>query len=1400
MNFKTQKFKKENNSKFSLLFIIACLSVLIIPFFSVLFSVNASENNIETIYGNMVRASIDTLYIDPKGEKGGNDANDGISPTTPIQTIERAKELISPTGTIYVMSTFNITQDTVIDMMYPTVELRRYVDETLGLNDTMFIIGSETDSSITPNVIFKNVTIKGVDVTSSTDIETSYLMRIFYSTVVFESGFSIVDFGTGNFYTEGLIRTYQSTIVFNGGVYDNIECSFFLRFYYETKCIINDGRFTRNTIRNYFCTIDSSCYAEINGGQFGGYQDLNNNGQCDSGEEMGNQSTNREFFYVDLNAKLVINGGDFSYNTNLRIFDIAGSENSTDYVLIINNGYFHHNKMTSSSSGSSTISSYGVVINGRGNVLINGGIFENNTNVNAGGVISFGVGNLVITGGTFRNNSAAVGGAIYCNLVQDENKTKESFITISNATFSDNVATGSFVPSSSLILDLAGTIEGGSVIFTTQNLTISNCIFNGNVVQNNGTGGTIGGAIVYKLNGSDWAGVYGRKTRIYIYDSSFIGNSNEQVNGAYGAVLSILSYVGGEVSNCLFEENTSALRGGVVCSVEQAFVFRDCQFIENSAQISGAIDGSGSFYNCSFIGNKAAQMGGAIVTTIVYLNECTFEENYSGGEGGAIYNGQTLTISNTKITNNIAVNNGAGVMETVYGNANTYIYGTTSVSGNRIGAQVDENNNPVLQDGQLIGGTENNMCFTDGYNYLWLLNVENTSGETIGFTITRQNRIGEQYTAISIINTTTMSNKILDSVVSDDPDYKFVINSSGDGLSYIDINNNEDNTINYTAESYIGWYDGNPHSIEVNVFNLEEANITYSLDEDGTYSAQNPTFIDIGNYIVYYKIEASGYTTISGNRQIKILQNTTNLVDYANNDINHNSYLVSATNVNLYYGENLTTSSDITDRLMGGIMKDMNGNTVAGTFTSNGNYNVTFATQTINVLFTPTNSSYSTCTFTANVVIEYDELYFANDSFYLVSDLSGVSIPRSEGLDEIVLHLKDNAIIYFMDTYDVSGSEVIKTDKNIRFARYSVLSSGQVAPDVYAGEIFNIPNGATLRLGTNAMLGKIIVDGQGNGSNGSRSALIVNNGTLYVYGDIEITNGYNTNSSSSGISYAGGGLYNNGSAYLQDTRFLDCRYLNWTSASSYDCAGGGIYNTGLLEMTNCYISNCISLGGAGIFSNSTRDVVLTDCYFFKNYGHRALSSSISNVGLAVKILGGKVEFINCYIADTCLTDGAGHYYTTAFASTILGGGIYVGSGAEITLISSQISKCFANSGGGIYVDGASTLISTGISSCRATGTGCIGGGIVVGSSGHADILSSHIENNTVEKSSGDEDKDEIYAVDNGEITILSIGTKINDFSGNIENYDGYLTLYVIITLLVLVGVITTIFLVKRKKR
>ena len=47
-----------------------------------------------------------TLYIDPESKYGGADTNDGLSADTPIKTLDKAKELASPTASIYIMSTF----------------------------------------------------------------------------------------------------------------------------------------------------------------------------------------------------------------------------------------------------------------------------------------------------------------------------------------------------------------------------------------------------------------------------------------------------------------------------------------------------------------------------------------------------------------------------------------------------------------------------------------------------------------------------------------------------------------------------------------------------------------------------------------------------------------------------------------------------------------------------------------------------------------------------------------------------------------------------------------------------------------------------------------------------------------------------------------------------------------------------------------------------------------------------------------------------------------------------------------------------------------------------------------------------------------------------------------------
>ncbi len=78
--------------------------------------------------------------------------------------------------------------------------------------------------------------------------------------------------------------------------------------------------------------------------------------------------------------------------------------------------------------------------------------------------------------------------------------------------------------------------------------------------------------------------------------------------------------------------------------------------------------------------------------------------------------------------------------------------------------------------------------------------------------------------------------------------------------------------ITHTASGYEGIYDGNAHSITVNIEALDGATITYSLDagENKTYSATKPIFTDEGTYIVYYKIEKENYETITGSITVKI--------------------------------------------------------------------------------------------------------------------------------------------------------------------------------------------------------------------------------------------------------------------------------------------------------------------------------------------------------------------------------------------------------------------------------------------------------------------------------------------------------------------------------------------------
>ena len=76
-------------------------------------------------------------------------------------------------------------------------------------------------------------------------------------------------------------------------------------------------------------------------------------------------------------------------------------------------------------------------------------------------------------------------------------------------------------------------------------------------------------------------------------------------------------------------------------------------------------------------------------------------------------------------------------------------------------------------------------------------------------------------------------------------------------------------TLSVTDADYSGTYDGQIHSITVNVTNVNGATVTYSTD-GAEYSDNNPTFTNAGTYTVYYKVTKDRYTTVTGEATVTI--------------------------------------------------------------------------------------------------------------------------------------------------------------------------------------------------------------------------------------------------------------------------------------------------------------------------------------------------------------------------------------------------------------------------------------------------------------------------------------------------------------------------------------------------
>ena len=214
-----------------------------------------------------------------------------------------------------------------------------------------------------------------------------------------------------------------------------------------------------------------------------------------------------------------------------------------------------------------------------------------------------------------------------------------------------------------------GFAEGGGAVYSQYaNLTLDNCIFDGNVATD-GSGGAV------------WAD----GGNLTVVGGEFLANNASRYGGAVHAVDGTLVIQGGTK----FDGNSAIGGGAVYCGLgelggskpEGICSILDAVFVSNSAArdsqgsvedisyidgggaamfLSASVDVSGSFFNDNYARRSGGALHGGIYTNMS-VNGCTFVNNTSDNYGGAI-SASTMTLGGyTQLANNVALDDGGAV-------------------------------------------------------------------------------------------------------------------------------------------------------------------------------------------------------------------------------------------------------------------------------------------------------------------------------------------------------------------------------------------------------------------------------------------------------------------------------------------------------------------------------------------------------------------------------------------------------------------------------------------------------------------------------------------------------------------------------------------------------------------
>ena len=376
------------------------------------------------------------IYLD---QQHGADDNDGLSKTTAVQTIEKAKELANEKNIndICLSSFYRVTGTETWDLGGKT--LHRY-----GLGGYMIELADASASLTLSNIVIDGAECT-VDATHAAETD-SIIKAANGGTIVLNSGAILqnnkaAQFGSGILANNRVNITMEDGAIIRNNTNRNYELGGGILIGNSSTFTMNGGEISGNTANGGGGVAIIGSTMVMNNGTISNNSTYRTSGQGSYGAgvyvaDYAN-SSGGDTLFTATPASFEMNGGKITEN---KALDYGGGvvtfpQYSKKITININNGEISGNKVTGGSGGAVAAffgvtelnikdgtltgnSAYqfggGVFLYQATNVTISGGtISENKALRGGGGVCLFAGSEVKQTGGSIENNVANVGGGVY---------------------------------------------------------------------------------------------------------------------------------------------------------------------------------------------------------------------------------------------------------------------------------------------------------------------------------------------------------------------------------------------------------------------------------------------------------------------------------------------------------------------------------------------------------------------------------------------------------------------------------------------------------------------------------------------------------------------------------------------------------------------------------------------------------------------------------------------------------------------------------------------------------------------------------------------------------------------------------------------------------------------------